>query len=171
MAVFKTSGVALAGRARVLFQNEIVDMMQGTGGIEAYIVPKIATNVVGRNFRDRGLLLTTTTSSRIVAHEIGHQCGWGDIYVSLPEISSEQVTGPVSNGRLPLDWNNGPGPEEYYPRGLQQASLASRLLMYGTISGGNDIPVGNVYGLNKEGVLDFIQTGVTGMDRTPSHND
>jgi hypothetical protein len=80
------------------------------------------------------------------------------------------VIGPVSIGRLPLDWNNGPGPEEYYLHGLQQATLIKRLLMYGTTAGGNDIPVGSVYGLNKEKVLTNIATGVQSMNRTPTHN-
>jgi hypothetical protein len=68
------------------------------------------------------------------------------------------------------DWNNGPGPQEYYPRGLQQATLIVRLLMYGTTAGGKDIPTGSVYGLNKEKVLANIVTGVQSMNRTPSHD-
>jgi len=149
-------------------QGEIVDAMSGTGGLEVYIVPNVAPGAAGISFGSRGILVNGSVTSHILAHEIGHRCDWRDIYVSRPNASP--VIGPVSIGRLPLDWNNGPGPEEYYLHGLQQATLIKRLLMYGTTAGGNDIPVGSVYGLNKEKVLTNIATGVQSMNRTPTHN-
>ncbi|HHU15753.1 MAG: hypothetical protein PHG74_14560 [Kiritimatiellae bacterium] len=149
-------------------QREIVNVMTNTGGLEIYIVPNIAPGVAGRSLGSQGILVNGSVTSHILAHEIGHRCGWKDIYVSRPNVPP--VSGPVSIGRLPLDWNNGPGPEEYYPRGLQQATLIVRLLMYGTTAGGKDIPTGSVYGLNKEKVLANIVTGVQSMNRTPSHD-
>jgi hypothetical protein len=151
-----------------IIQREIVNSRIVTQGIEAYIVPSIATNVLGRNYGGQGLLIINTTSSYVFAHEIGHQCGWRDIYTSRTPSSS--VSGPVSRDRLPMDWNNGPGPQEYYLRGLPHTTLIRRLLMFGAAAGGTDIPAGSVYGLDKQGTFGLVTVGVQSMDRTPAHN-
>jgi len=65
-----------------------------------------------------------------------------------------------------MNWNNGPGPQEYYPRGLQQAGVIDRLLMSG---GGVDIPSGRVYGRSgSDGSLKLTGIGERDMvTRTP----
>ncbi len=151
-----------------VIQNEIVNSRIVTQGIEVYVVPGIATNVLGRNYGGQGLLIINTVSSYVFAHEIGHQCGWKDLYVSRTNVPP--VSGPVSYDRLPLDWNNGPGPQEYYLRGLPHATLVRRLLMFGAAAGGTDIPAGTVYGLDKQDTVGLVTVGVQSMDRTPAHN-
>ena len=68
-----------------------------------------------------------------------------------------------------MNWNNGPGPQEYYPRGLQHSALITRLLMFGQSAGGTDIPAGSIHGLDREGVVGLVKVGVMGMDRKPFH--
>ena len=69
----------------------------------------------------------------------------------------------------PADWNNGPGPQEYYPRGLPLATVIKRCLMFGYTSGGNDIPAGPIKGYSKEGEFGPVRVGTQGMNRTPAH--
>jgi hypothetical protein len=152
-----------------IVQRDIVNAMQRTGGLEVYIVPNLGSGVLGCNHKNLGLLLTGTSLPGVLAHEIGHQCGWQDIYISRPALTDATITGSVSKSRLPFDWNNGPGPQEYYPRGLQHSALITRLLMFGAAAGGTDIPAGPIHGLDKHGVAGPVQTGVMGMNRTPSH--
>ena len=78
---------------------------------------------------------------------------------------------PLSKSHLsPADWNNGPGPQEYYGRGLPHTTLIRRLLMFGAAAGGTDIPAGPVYGLDKQGMSGLVTVGVQGMIKTPQHN-
>ena len=150
-------------------QEAIVDLRTGTDGLEVYIVPDIATNVPGRNYPDKGILMTGTGSARTLAHEIGHECGWGDIYTSAP--GQPQMTTVLSPDHLtPADWNNGPGPQEYYPRGLPLSTVIERCLMFGYTSGGYDVPMGRVKGYNVSGIFRSISVGVRGMNRTPAHD-
>jgi hypothetical protein len=151
-------------------QKEIVNVMTNTGGLEVYIVPNIAPNVAGRNYPDQGLLMTNTVSAHILAHEIGHECGWKDIYTAVS--NQPPLTMPLSKSHLsPADWNNGPGPQEYYQRGLPLAAVIRRCLMFGYTSGGNDIPAGPVKGYNGEGVFGSVPVGAQGMDREPAHSE
>jgi len=91
------------------------------------------------------------------------------------------VTGPVSRERIPSDWNNGPGPEEYYLPGAEQSSMIYRLLMHGnpavSSAGGIDIPRGDIYGIRKVLLIsgdqfDMVPVGLdsAGFTRTPNHN-
>ena len=151
-------------------QDAIVDSRTGTGGLEVYLVPNIAPNVPGRSKSGRGLLMTGTDSVHILAHEIGHECGWSDIYTSAP--GQPQMTTLLSPDHLsPADWNNGPGPQEYYLRGLPLATVIRRCLMFGYTIGGNDIPAGPVRGYDKTGVLGPVPVGAQGMNREPKHNN
>ena len=113
--------------------------------------------------------MTGTGSARTLAHEIGHQCGLSDIYTSV--LGMPPLTMPLSKSHLsPADWNNGPGPQEYYLRGLPLATVIRRCLMFGYTSGGHDIPAGPVKGYSKEGVFGFVPVGAQGMERRPAHN-
>jgi hypothetical protein len=152
------------------YQKDIINAMTGTEGLEAYIVPNIATNVAGKNFFNKGLLMTNTVSAHILAHEIGHQCGWEDIYTAVS--NQPPLTMPLSKSHLsPADWNNGPGPQEYYQRGLPLATVIRRCLMFGYTSGGNDIPTGPIKGYSKEGEFGPVRVGTQGMDRFPKHKE
>ncbi|HQA37526.1 MAG TPA: hypothetical protein PLW27_01380 [Kiritimatiellia bacterium] len=152
------------------FQEEIVNSRRNTQGLEIYIVPNIATNTPGRNYLDKGLLMTGTDSVHIFAHEIGHECELRDIYTS----ESNQPPPPIllSPDHLSSsDWNNGPGPQEYYAHGISLATVISRCLMFGSTSGGNDLPTGSVKGYDKNGVFGPVPVGTQGMDRFPSHSN
>jgi hypothetical protein len=153
-------------------QKEIIDVlaMTGTEGLEVYIVSRLEPNVAGKNYPYQGILMTGTGSARTLAHEIGHECGWGDIYTSAP--GQPQMTMPLSQSHLsPADWNNGPGPQEYYPRGLPLAAVIKRCLMFGYTSGGHDLPMGSVKGYDRDGIFGFVRGGTYGMDRFPKHNN
>ncbi|MDD3584653.1 MAG: hypothetical protein PHG74_11625 [Kiritimatiellae bacterium] len=151
-------------------QQEIVNVMTNTGGLEIYIVPNIAPGVAGRSYPNQGLLMTNTVSAHILAHEIGHQCGWRDIYTFRPD--RPPLTMPLSRDHLsPADWNNGPGPQEYYPRELPLATVIKRCLMFGLTSGGNDIPAGPIKGYDKEGKFGSVPVGTQGMNRFPKHDN
>ena len=114
--------------------------------------------------------MTGTGSARTLAHEIGHECGWGDIYTSAP--GQPQMTTVLSPDHLtPADWNNGPGPQEYYPRGLPLAAVIKRCLMFGYTSGGHDLPMGSVKGYDRDGIFGFVQVGTYWMDRRPAHSE
>jgi hypothetical protein len=62
----------------------------------------------------------------------------------------------------PADWNNGPGPQEYYPRELPLATVIKRCLMFGLTSGGKDIPTGPIKGYNREGAFVPSRSGYGG---------
>jgi len=71
--------------------------------------------------------------------------------------------------RFPMNWNNGPGPEEYYERGLQQSVLVKRLLMYGYTGGGSDLTAGPVYGVKRNYSINNHPVGVGSLNRNPMH--
>ena len=151
-------------------QEAIVDSRTFKKGLEVYIVSRLAPEVAGKNWTDRGILMTGTGSARTLAHEIGHECGWGDIYTSAP--GQPQMTTVLSPDHLtPADWNNGPGPQEYYPRGLPLAAVIKRCLMFGYTSGGHDLPMGSVKGYDRDGIFGFVQVGTYWMDRRPAHSE
>jgi len=80
------------------------------------------------------------------------------------------MTMPLSRDHLSTaDWNNGPGPQEYYPRELPLATVIKRCLMFGYTSGGKDIPAGPIKGYDKKGVFGPVPVGVQGMERRPAH--
>lgn len=71
--------------------------------------------------------------------------------------------------RLVRGGNNGPGPEEYYERGLQQSLLVRRLVMYGYTTGGIDLSAGPVYGLKRNYSMNNHPVGVQSLIRNPTH--
>jgi len=132
--------------------------IQQSDGVEVYFCPWRMVQASGAlgNWAEEGILIASNTADSVVAHELGHAFGWEDICGEkrvgcLNNAYTVSVEGPVSQVRLLYDWNNGPGPEEYYPRGLQQVDVIDRLLM-SSCGLGVDIPSGRVYGLPREGV-------------------
>lgn len=158
-------------------QEQIRNCMSGTGGLEVYFTGNLEQNVYGSNNR-YGIIIANNASDITLAHELGHACGWPDIYIQYG--SESAITGPTSSALLPGDWNNGPGPAEYYDRYQTQAQLLTRLLMHGYPQGGRDIPSGSVYGVYRfslqasspiQGVLTtgLGPCGLDSLNRTPTH--
>jgi hypothetical protein len=167
---YVTNSIWYSNSVNKVTQQDILNAMSGTGGLEVYFVPKItfAGNVPAANWTN-GMLVTSGISSRTFAHELGHCCGLPDIYDVHPKSSQVKIEGTVSKTRLPLDWNNGPGPEEYYERGLQQSLLVKRLLMYGYTSGGSDLTAGPVYGVRRNYSITNHPVGIQSLNRNPMH--
>ena len=139
-----------AAGARPLMRT-ICDYARGTGGVECYFVRHI-DGAAGANTK-RGLVLGENANARTWAHELGHAFGFPDIYDVYDGVALS-VTGGVSRIRMPQDWGSATD-EGFYPRGLQQADLVKRLLMYGYTSQTKaDIPYGAVYGLWYEWIRD-----------------
>ena len=147
-----------------LYTNKLIRaQIQQNDGVEVYFCPWSMVQATGAlgNWAEEGILIASNTADCVVAHELGHACGWDDIH-------GKGVSGPVSQARLPHDWNNGPGPEEYYERELQQEGLVYRLLMSSSTLG-MDIPSGRVYGrAGSNGMLKLTDVGERNMvTRTP----
>lgn len=119
-----------------------------TGGLELYFVGEIASSQVRAFHTKRGIVIGPYASSRDVTHEIGHACGWKDIYETHSS-TSLAVEGQAKMVWLPNDWSS------YYPRGITQAEIIRRLLMYGRSGAGHiDIPAGDIHGLWYVYILD-----------------
>jgi hypothetical protein len=142
-----------------LYTNDLIRaQIQQSDGLEVYFCPWSMVQASGAQgvWTKEGILIAKDKADAVVAHELGHAFGWDDIH-------SDGVNGNVSQAWLPHDWNNGPGPEEYYQRGLQQVDVIDRLLMSGGALG-VDIPSGQVFGLPKEGISPrLINVGESGM--------
>jgi hypothetical protein len=129
----------------------------------------------------------------ILAHEIGHACGWEDIYSA----KVDQLGGTPSllelNERNPAyrSWSLRDWPEDgalnsqpaYYSRSnsatyaTRQVDLINRLMMHGELSPSNfDIPLGTVYGVlggygpDRPLHLGWAIIGIDDIDRNPEHN-
>jgi len=167
---YVTNSIWYSNSVNKVTQQDILNAMSGTGGLEVYFVPRITFrgNVPAANGTN-GMLVTSGISSRTFAHELGHCCGLPDIYDVHPEFPEVKIEGAVSQARLPLDWNNGPGPEEYYERGRQQSLLVKRLLMYGYTSGGSDLTAGPVYGVKRNCSINNHPVGIESLNRNPMH--
>jgi hypothetical protein len=123
--------------------------------VELYFVETLdGTDVAGVCWPN-GIVIAANGNGHTIAHEVMHDCGPEDIYtVENPGGSvPNPVSGPVSEERIPADWGGG-----YYPPGLAQRSLISRLIMrgerFGTepdLSGSIYLPRGTVYGWRHAG--------------------
>ena len=114
---------------------------KNTGGIELYFVGEIVSSHARAFQTKRGIVVGPDATPRDVSHEIGHACGWKDIYESHVG-TSLAVEGHARKVWLPDDWS------PYYPRGIAQVAIIHRLLMYGRSGDTHiDIPGGNIHGL------------------------
>lgn len=98
-----------------------------------------------------------------LAHEIGHACGWSDIYYQRDGIAEldEENLAIVIKDWLSDDWNHGEDVGFYHVR--SQRDIVRRLLMLGVDVGTHaDIPCGCVLGVLKNGEVDFVNVGVSG---------
>ena len=145
---------------------EIRNLMSGTDGVEVYFIE--GSNVGGEplgQFERRGILVRAAANARTFAHELGHACGWPDIYLSPGEQKArgtEQVPNfilPVREEWLRDDWNNGTG-DRFYSKLLCHSDIVDRLLMRGRGSEVKaDIPLGLVQGLSSHGDAGDIAVG------------
>jgi len=160
-------------------QEQIRNCMSGTGGLEIYFTGKVDPNnqIYGSNNR-YGIIIAAVAPNVTLAHELGHACGWPDMYIAYGNQAA--ITGSPTSSRLPCDWNNGPGPSEYYDRYLTQSLLLTRLLMYNSMAEGADIPSGSVYGVYRFSLLASSPTpgvlatglgpcGLNSLNRNPTH--
>ena len=140
----KSNGMRPLGEA-------LVDYAHGTGGLECYFVDWLE-DANGVNF-EGGTVVSTNGNARTTAHELGHAFGFYDIYDWYAG-APHGATGVVARAMMEDDWGSA-SEEGFYPRGLQQADLVKRLLMYGHSSSDKaDIPYGDVEGLWYESVWD-----------------
>lgn len=116
-----------------------------TGGLEVYFVSQLI-GAVGLS-TPSGILIDSGGDARCVAHEIGHACGFEDIYVNSTE-TNLTVNFVASEESVSLsNWGR-------YSPGVEQQWIIRQLLMYGyNDKNGVDIPFGNVRGLRYDVVV------------------
>jgi len=144
--------------------------------VELYFVDTLEGTAVGGVRWPEGIVIATGGDANVIAHEVLHDCGLEDIYtVENPGGSDPNpVSGPVSEERIPADWGGG-----YYPPGLAQRELITRLIMR---SGGFGpepplsvsvcLPRGTVYGWRNAGggtsrTLGNAGVGQSAIQRNP----
>ncbi len=151
--------------------------LHDTGGIEVYFIKgrgnesyRGQSEPFGNN-TEYGIIIKNTSTARALAHEIGHACGWCDIYAERKGVDAYDFDDfGLKRSWLPGDWSNGTG-GLYYPTFLTHRVLIKRLLMYGVGDGEHlDLPRGNVYGISKDTARDLLNVGRMGICTTnPSH--
>ena len=139
---------------------QIVDTMSSTGGLEIYFISgkDEISEPLGR-WTDYGIVVKNSSDVKTLAHEIGHACGWPDIYHGPRSGAMAELQLGVKEEWLQGDWSNGTG-RRFYDGQLLQSELIPRLLMFGY--GDNtksDIPLGDVYGRRKDGSLGVVAIG------------
>ena len=106
------------------------------------------------NMTYNGIIVLGTITASTLAHEIGHLCGWEDIYAQRRRFTADELDAEVSEQWLPNDWNNGTG-GRFYPVLFSQKDAIKKLLMHGGDNGLRaDISGGSVHGLSVEKIRD-----------------
>ena len=152
---------------------QIRNVLSNTGGIEVYFIPgsgELTLSEPVGSHTSYGIILKDTANARSLAHEIGHACGWADIYIRKNSNTPipEDLHGRVTRDWMPNDWSGGGDVGGFYETDLRQYELIPRLLMYGVKNDAQtDIPAGAVYGLPKDGGLGNVNVGRYGFF-TPS---
>ena len=136
--------------------------MSNTGGVEVYFIDGVGKSNNGKKSRtgacsDYGIIVKKSANAKTLAHEIGHACGWSDIYYTADEDGGEETDFtlyvPPREEWMPLDWNNGTGARFYDPWTGRQRDVIQRLVMYGESNPDKaDIPLGYVYGYARDSV-------------------
>ena len=151
---------------------QIRNIMSGKGGIEVYFIEgngNVEDEPLGRH-NPYGLIIKTSANAKTFAHEIGHACGWRDIYFKSGNTIITDLYGCVRLSLMPCDWNNGTGCR-FYDSLLTQYQIIQRLLMLGTGSSSKcDIPAGSVYGRSADGGMGNISVGRSTMMTTSPHS-
>ncbi len=96
-----------------------------------------------------GAVLTGISTGTVLAHELGHQLGFRDIYSDASPDSTGSVPDDfVTKAWMSADWTGDPA-LSYYRHELRHWETLRRLLMHGKKSAGiqRDIPLGNIHGV------------------------
>jgi hypothetical protein len=138
--------------------------MSGTDGLEIYFIPGSGQDEepLGR-YNPYGIIVKNICNAKTMAHEIGHACGWNDIYIKRRKFEPSELSQGLRREWMPDDWNNGSGCRFYDPM-LSQKDVIQRILMHG--EGGNikvDIPSGEVHALSARGVVKKVNVGLNGI--------
>ena len=159
---------------------QLLSEIEAFGGMKVYFVQSITTKAglqgAGVN-TPYGMVIAQDDVSRMghtLAHETCHSCGLCDIYPDHFE-TPLAARGPISQERMPNDWGN------YRLIGEPEIQIEKHmrwLLMFWN-GMDNDIPSGQVYGVwydrdatgQKRWHLSNAPVGLSGMTRTPSHQD
>ena len=138
--------------------------MSGMNGLEIYFITGEGgkTEPLGTH-NSYGIIIKASANAKTIAHEIGHACGWGDIYCKNGDNIITELYGNVKQSWMPADWGNGTGCRFYVPM-LALYEIIGRLVMYGKGSDMKcDIPMGSVYGRAADGTLGNISVGKGSM--------
>jgi len=144
--------------------------------VELYFVEMLEGEDAAGVCWPEGIAIARNGNGHTIAHEVMHSCGLEDIYTVENPYGPDPnpVPGPVSEERIPADWCGG-----YYPPGLTQRSLITRLLMRGgafgpepPVSEGICLPRGTVYGWRHAGggnvrTLGNAGVGLSAIQRNP----
>ena len=139
---------------------QVRNIMPSRDGLEIYFISGTGDDdePLG-SWNNYGIIVKAYANAKTLAHEIGHACGWHDIYCKNGGSIVAQLREGLRQSWMPLDWSNGTGCRFYDPL-LSQYQVIQRLLMFG--EGSNvkcDIPSGGVYGRTKSGALGNVGIG------------
>ena len=158
--------------------NVLLGSFPPSNQLEIYFVGSITHPDFGPAdgmYAQGGLLIATNGTGRTLGHEIAHRYWLRDVYIVRDNVSLE-ASGPLCEGRMPLDWGN-------YSAGTGLAMdigfIMPRLLMYGVASSEKgDIASGEFYGLgwerngtNVEWSLKNQSVGLSGMTNLPMQSN
>ena len=133
-------------------------------GFEIYVIDHLVNSFdqISAFNSPEGTIIQGTTSPSTLAHELGHQLGFLDIYNNGGQYATNSVPDNlVSQAWMPHDWT-GDQSVSYYRHELRHWETLRRLLMYGRespgVASGIDIPLGDIYGvwykvLNQSNIL------------------
>jgi hypothetical protein len=125
--------------------EQMCNYTNNTGGLELYLVDDLS-GVNGLHTQG-GLVIRSAAQADTLAHEFGHAMGLKDIYPNSREGAPCPVTGVASKDRMPDDWGTDSS-EAYYPEGISQTNILSRLVMDGSgVSGKCVLPYGRIQGV------------------------
>ena len=140
--------------------KQIRNLMSSTGGLEVYFISGNGMNgePLG-SYLPSGIIVKKSADAIILAHEIGHACGWPDVYVKRGSNEPVSLWESPRSSWMPSDWNNGTGCL-FYDSSLSQRDVIRRLLMHGVrTEGQSDIPFGSVYGQAEDGGTGMMNVG------------
>lgn len=145
--------------------TQIRNLMSGTGGLEVYFITGCGDDdePLG-SYNSSGIIVKKSADVIILAHEIGHACGWPDVYVKRGSNVPVSLGGSPRSSWMSSDWSNGTGCRFYHSL-LSQRDIIRRLLMHGVrTEGQSDIPSGSVFGLARDGETGMLNVGRNGND-------
>ena len=143
---------------------QIRNLMSGTDGLEVYFIAGNGNDdEPAGSYTSYGIIVKDSADAIVLAHEIGHACGWPDIYIKRGGVVPDDLNKGLNSSLMPSDWNNGTGCRFYDPF-LLQRDIILRLLMNGVkAEPQSDIPLGGVFGQAEDGVTGMMNVGRIGM--------